>query len=199
MSSLQPGPSISGASPDCGPPPHAKTFFSWMTETTAKSPFETERRLRAAKLGRPGPLSHLLCVFARWDAYVIAPRPGSCCGEKRRDARSSRSCHSPGLHTSFPGERTWAPSANDRATRVPAGDERSGPGLAYLVRHEADPRVMRTLRQLQPHLRPDDFARVGGSQTGAATPNEGPGGSELITCSDARRSTLHYRDPVPFC
>jgi hypothetical protein len=190
MSSLQPGPSFSVASPDCRPPPHAKTFFSWMTETTAKSACEAERRLCAVKSERPGPLSHLLCVFARWDAYVIEPRPFTPCGEKRRDARSLRSCHGLGLRASFPvdeagpHQRTIERRASERVMSVAGRVWVTSLGTKPIP---ASYGLFADFSLTTPNV----IACVGGLQSGVVTLNEEPGGSELITCSDARRSTLH--------
>ena len=195
---FSPGPSFSVASLDCGPPPDAKTFSCGWSGSRRRVLMKRGGGFVPSEVRYPGPLSQLLCTGCSLgrERHRTASRSPAAVERKRRTGL--RSSHSLGLHASFPGERSWAPSANDRATRVPAGDERSGPGLGYLVRHEADPCVSGLFAAAPLNQEQDVFACVGGPQTSDATQNEGPGGSELITCRDARRSTIHYRAPSPF-
>ena len=180
------------ASLDCGPPPCAKTSSCGWSGSQQRVLVKRRGGFVPNEVRYPGPLSQLLCTgcslgrerhrtASRFPAAVV-----------REETHGFEVFPQPGLHASFSWRTKRDPSANDRATRVRAGDERSGPGLGYLVRHEADPCVMRTLRRpLDSTTAQDVFACVGGPQSGDATQNEGPGGSELITCRDARRSTIH--------
>ena len=165
-----------------------------LERTMAKSPYEAGRRLRASTIAGPGPLAHLLCVYARWGADVIAPRPISPLSWRREEAHGEVFPHH-GATRRFPGERARLVSVRS-SDGVHAGmSERAGSCTSLGTKPISASSGLFADVQLQPHE--DVFACVGGQQSGDTKLNKGPGESES-SLHGRRRSTSISRGASPF-
>ena len=117
-----------------------------------------------------------------------APLPAAV---KREETHGLQVLPRPGLHASFPADeaghrqRTIERRASEQVMSVAGRVLGTSPGTKPISATSG------LFANFSRNLPPDVIACVGGPQTGDATQNEGPGGSELITCSDARRSIIH--------
>ena len=196
---FSPGPSLGGHRKIAGRRHDAKTSScSWSG---------SQRRVRLKRRGGfvpsevryPGPLSQLLCTgcsLGRERHRTASRLPAAVV---REETHGFEVFPQPGVTRLF-CSRTELRLHQRTIERRASLQVMSGAGrvLVTSLGTKPIPASSGLFAAFRLHLRQNVFACVGGPQSGDATQNEGPGGSELITCRDARRSTLHYRAPSPF-
>jgi len=143
----------------------------------------------------PGPLSQLLCTGCSLGRVRHRTASRFSAAVEREETHGFEVFPQPGLRASFPGERRRGASVHDRATRVPAGDERAGRVLVTSLGTKPIPASYGLCASFRPHYAKMS-SRVSAARNLAAPPrtkspvvaSSSPAGTHV-----ARPSTIEAR------